>query len=514
VADVTVTLGAKDEGLSAAMKGAEKGVASLGKAFAALGVAAAAVGGAKIAFDAFKGLADYAGGISDLAAQTGMTAQATMVWGQALKNAGLGAEALGQLVNKLQKAMTGVNEQGEPTNKAFERLGINMTALRAMRPDEQMDAVAKAIAALPDPAARAATAMELFGKSGGKALALFTDGSALDTARQQLGGLAENLGANIASLDKLSDAMQAAGEIKSLQFMAGFAKGFSGDLNSAADALNKIDFSKAGTAMGVMARGAKEYAAELAKAVALVPNLPSIIDATGIMSGGIAGKMIGDALRAKGQGAVDADAAKAESSKRNDLWKNLLGKKEESPAAPIEKANMELGTSFDLMTDISSLSASNLSLQDSYSASLSGAAEQLGVMVDSQNALTAAKEKEAEAAKKSAEADKEKLKTLQSQRNAAAQSQLERMAGADVPVIGERGARQRAAKKSLELDRQAQLAEDFGDTEKANKLRLRSSQLREKNNLPQVESTADTLKSIDDGIRDLNLKLPTPALAP
>ncbi len=506
MSDLTVTLGAKDEGLSAAMKGAEKGVASLGKAFAALGVAAAAVGAAKLAFDAFKGLADYAGGISDLAAQTGMTAQATMVWGQALKNAGLGADALGQLVNKLQKAMTGVNEQGEPTNKAFERLGINMTALRAMRPDEQMDAVAKAIAALPDPAARAATAMEIFGKSGAKALALFTDGSALDTARQQLGGLAENLGANIESLDKLSDALNAAGENKSLQFMAGFAKSFSGDIDAAADSINKLDLSKLGETLGDVAKDAFSLSQRMMK------MQRTVLSMIGLGNGNNLDYIIGPT--GETADAIAASDAEAFAREKANGFGPLAEKPNDSVSAPIEKANLELGTSFDLMTDINSLSASNLSLSDSYSSALSGAAEQLGVMVDSQKALTAAKEREAEAAKKSAEADKEKLKTLQSQRNSAAQSQLERMAGADVPAISARGARQRAAKKSLELDQQAQQAEDFGDTEKANKARVKSSQLREKYNLPQVESTETTLKSIETEMKDLNKKLPTNSLAP
>jgi hypothetical protein len=522
MSDVTISFGAKDEGLKSAISGAQKGVSALTKAFASLGVSAAAVGAAKFAFDAFKGLADYAGGIADLAAQTGLSAQATMVWGQALKNAGLGADALGGLVNKLQRALTGVNEQGEPTNKAFERLGMNMDALRAMRPDQQMDAVAAAIAAIPDPAQRAATAIEIFGKSGGKALALFTDSGALTTAREQLGSLAENLGANIESLDKLSDALNAAGEIKSMQIMAGFSSGFSGDMNAAADAINKMDFSKAAQDLGYMARGARELVAALEK----LPGVGGLVANAGEVAGraakGAAGSlplfgplvtagMYGAGkLRDMGQKSVEAEqAAKAED----------IAAPAAATVTAIEEANNQLGASLTLMTDLSDMSASNLSLQDSYSSAITGAAEQMSVMVDSQNALNAAKEKEVEVAKKAAEIERDKLNDLKSQtseRLQAAQSQLGRIANADVSAVGAKGSRQRAARKAMQLEEDAADAEAFGNTDKAKKLRERAGKFREKAFAGEDKTgTAEaSLKAIDDGIKELNKKLPTPALAP
>jgi hypothetical protein len=514
MSDVTVTFGAKDEGLKSAISSAEKGVATLSKAFGTLGIAAAALGGAKMAFDAFKGLADYAGGISDIAAQTGMSAEATMVWGQALKNAGLDAGALGGLVNKLQRALAGVNEEGEPTNKAFERLGLNMANLRAMKPEQQMETVAAAIAAIPDPAERAAAAMELFGKSGGKALVLFTDSGALSTAREQLGDLAENLGANIATLDKLSDALNSAGEIKSLQIMAGFAKGFSGDMNTAADALNRMDLSKAGEEMGLIARGARELVAELGKLPGGSNVLSGVTKAAEVGAFGPlvqAGMAGASSLRKKGAAAIAGEAVlDGEGDPGNGF---------EETVKAVETANIGLGSSLSLMTDLSDISTTNLSLQDSYSSSLEGAAEQMAIGIELQNDLNEAKEREVELAKEAAEEEKKKLQDLKAQTNerlSAAKSQLSTIAGADVPAIGERGSRARAAKKAMSLEEKAAEAEAFGDTDKAKKLREKASEARKKafGGEDKVSTTEKTLQSIDSRLETLNTKLPTPALAP
>ena len=360
MSDVTVSFGAKDDGLKAAIAGVEKGIGKMSSAFSVLVVAAVGIAAVKSAFDGFKKLADYAGGVSDLAAQTGLTAEATMVWTQALKNAGQDAGALGPLMNKLQKAMSGVNEDGEVTNKAFEKLGINVETLRALSPDQYLQTVAEAIGAIKDPAERAALAVELLGKSGGKSLAVFTDSSALSTAREQLGELATNLGSNIASLDKLSDAINAAGENKSLQFMAGFAKAFSGDLESAANTLNKMDFSKPGEDLGLMARGAKAIADDLARAAntgkgsfeaagpAFMAALKSAVPLLG------AGELLKNALGATGS------ALKSRGEQANAAGKDpLAGKSEENPAKETGDALTEANAA---MQDVLA-SASTLKLE-------------------------------------------------------------------------------------------------------------------------------------------------------
>lgn len=508
---MTVSLGARDDGLKAALAGAERNVATFAKSFAGLAVAAGGIAAVKGAFDAFKGFADYAGGIADLAAQTGLTSEATMVWSQALKNAGLEAGALGPLMNRLQKAMTGVNEEGEPTNKAFERLGINIGTFRALKPEQQLDTIAAAISSLPDPADRAAAAMELFGKSGGKALALFTDSGALSTAREQLGDLATNLGTSIASLDKLSDAINAAGENKGMQFMAGFAKGFAGDIDEAANSINRIDLSEAGTWAGEIAKKLKE-ASDYARIIMNTP-IPKVGEMIGFLSPESQAAMA----------AMDEAFLKAQAEKIAAGQDALAG-----PAEAIKKAD-------DAMQSLAE-TASNLKLeglgpivelQERGVDLLSNQSVQLEHNLDLYDAqktlaetLLQTDEQRAKAAEAGAAAEAKRLEDLKAQsseRMNAAKNQLSTIAGADVPAVGERGSRARAARKALELEGKAAQAEAFGDTERAKGFREKAAKARGKafgKEGDKVGTEQKVLEDIRKEMQELNRKLPTPALAP
>lgn len=241
---------------------------------AAAGMATVAVIGtlARTMLDGTRAAADFAGEMSDLSAQTGETAEDAIILGQAFKNAGLSG-MVGQSLNLLQKALAGVNEEGQPTSGVFKRLGLSIDELKNMRATEQIEKISAAIAKLRTPADQSKAAMELFGRSGGRMLALLKDSSAIDTARTQVGALAGNIGVAAEDLDKFSDAIGSL-DTKQIQFFAGFAKGISGDLASAADALNKMDFSGPGESLGLMARGASDLARDLEKVLALLPRLP------------------------------------------------------------------------------------------------------------------------------------------------------------------------------------------------------------------------------------------------
>ena len=254
---------------------------------AAAGMATVAVIGTltRTMIDGTRAAADFAGEMSDLSAQTGETAEDAIILGQAFKNAGLNG-MVGQSLNLLQKALAGVNEEGQPTAGVFKRLGLSIDDLKNMRATEQIENISAAIAKLRTPADQSKAAMELFGRSGGRMLALLKDGSAIETARTQVGGLAENIGVAAEDLDKFSDAIGAL-DLQQIKFFAGFAKGISGDLADAAKALNKMDFSKAGESLGLMARGASDLAKDLEKVLAILPRLPGQGPATigGIASG-------------------------------------------------------------------------------------------------------------------------------------------------------------------------------------------------------------------------------------
>ena len=270
---------------------------------AGLGAIVSAFTNARQAISYFAGgikdISDFSGKMSDLSAQTGQTVGDVVVLGQAFRNAGMGSEMVGQSLNLLQKALTGVNEEGQPTADVFKRLGLSIGDLKSMSATSQMEAISQAIAKLPTPADQARAAMEMFGRSGGRMLAIFKDTSAMSVAREQVGGLAESLAGSAGDLDKFSDATGSL-DLKSRQFFAAFAAGVAGDLASAADAINKVDLTPYGDKLGTLAAGAKELTDRLAAAGGAAAS------AVGVGDGQYSGaQLMGDASQALGRSSME-----------------------------------------------------------------------------------------------------------------------------------------------------------------------------------------------------------------
>jgi len=536
MADVVVGFGARDEGLEAAFKRASAGAKGLSDTFskmAGLAVGAAAIA-APIALAAveFKKLADYAGGITDLAAQTGLTAEATMIWGQALKNAGLGAEALGPLVNKLQKALSGVNEDGQATNGAFTKLGLNFDKLRGMKPDQQLQAVGDALKDIPSPTDRAALAMEIFGKSGGKALAVFTDSGAIETAKMQLGLLATTLGANIESLDKLSDAIDSAGSNKSMQLMAGFAAAYAGDMERAADAINGIDLSALGLGMGDISKKGYTFVESILKIANLKPENFLWLSplATAIAAISDHGENIADDMAAKKK--------RVESTGRNP------GQRGESGLENVQAVEEVTRSTLDLTSEIKAAWNETAGLTDEVDLSLGGVTDSLETSKSLSDIIATGAEKEAEARERSAKAaaeitaegNKQMLQTqLKGAKDQLAQNDaaLETIRNYDpgpdganrrasevsrkpkYKGIGEKASRSHAAEMADIYADAAKEAADFGDTEKAGKMREKEKKSREKAlgaKGPKEDSLNATVTRIEGVLKKLNEKLPLAAI--
>lgn len=215
----------------------------VGAAIAGVGVTAAGIGlGIKKAFD-------MGGELSDLSARTGATIADLMVLRQAFDNAGLGAEAVGPSINKMQKALAGLNEDGEPTNKVFEQLGLNMEELKGLSATEQFDKIGKAIGGLEDPAQRSMAAMGLFGKSGGQMLALFTDSGALGDAAKDVGNQAALMEENAVLFDKISDILGTTGT-KLQGFFVGMGAELAPIIEPLVDLFRNTDFSGFGQQLG------------------------------------------------------------------------------------------------------------------------------------------------------------------------------------------------------------------------------------------------------------------------
>jgi hypothetical protein len=228
----------------------------------------AAVGGAVLGVQAAKSFgegvvkaAEYADQMEELGMRTGQSAADAIVMTQAFKNVGLDAGNVGPAINMLQMALTGLNEEGLPTKGVFDSLGLSLEALKDMAPINALQAISEKIAGLGSAADKTRAVKDLFGKAGGSLLPLLGDNKAFDTARTQVGDLAETIDKSSADLGKFADAW-AGLDVKKMQLFAGFAAELSGSLGSAADHINEMDFTKIGEGLANFTKGAGSLAGD------------------------------------------------------------------------------------------------------------------------------------------------------------------------------------------------------------------------------------------------------------
>lgn len=250
-ATVTAKLALDASGFTATLT---KAKAALGK-LSAVGVPAIAAGLAAAAAAAtglavgVKSAIDLGGALSELSARTGVAAGDLRVLQEAFQRSGLSAEQVGPAVNKLQKAVVEAGSGTGPAAEAFKALGLSVESLRGMSASDQFQAIGQAIGALPDPAARAATAMKLFGRSGGELLALFSNSGAMAEAANAVGAQADILTQNADMFDKASDILNGIGT-KLQGFFVGVADTLVPALMPLLEAADGIDLSGMGQDLG------------------------------------------------------------------------------------------------------------------------------------------------------------------------------------------------------------------------------------------------------------------------
>lgn len=274
IGTVYAELAVKDK-MTVGMKRAQGAVDSLQKKFgafakgAALAIPAAAVAGLTAAM---KSAIDAGGKLSDMMARTGASGEGLFVMQRAFENAGMAANSVPQALNKMQRELT----RG---NKAFQELGLNAQRLIGMDGVGAFKELSVAISRIPDPARRAALAMDIFGRSGAEMLVLMQDGAAFEVASKQVGGLGKTLADNAAALDKVSDSFGLF-KIKAQQVGAELAVALLPHLESLADAMNEVDFSE----MTSDAIGFTAALADMAKeALKVVDTLPGISQVGALM---------------------------------------------------------------------------------------------------------------------------------------------------------------------------------------------------------------------------------------
>jgi hypothetical protein len=267
MADVTTSFAAKDESfastvdkLSGRLRGFQgetesftQKVGNMASQFAAFVGPIAAVGaaflGARGIVNSFRDAIDMGGKLNDLSARTGETAGNLAILQRAFENAGSSGEAVGPMLNRLQRFMVEAGEGGKAQTEAMNKLGLSYETLKTMTPTAQMELLAQKISAIPDPAQRSALAMEIFGRSGGELMPLLRAMSAeLDTARAQLGGYPEVIDRTSKALDDIGDNFNAI-STKSREFATGLLVNLAPALVDITDKISKIDAAGFGMAI-------------------------------------------------------------------------------------------------------------------------------------------------------------------------------------------------------------------------------------------------------------------------
>ncbi|MBU6182626.1 MAG: hypothetical protein KGR46_07435 [Verrucomicrobia bacterium] len=210
------------------------------------GVVDAAFAGVRNTVAEFGNALDLGGRLSDLSGRTGETAGNLLLLERAFDNSGVGAEKVGQSVNKLQKFMEDASAGGKNQTEVMNALGLSLADLSGKAPTEQMQIFASRIAGIEDPGKRAALAMEIFGKSGGELLPLLTNFSGeLETARGQLGSMTDIMDRRAAVFDSVSDKI-AIISTKFTDFAAGILDRAIPALDAITEGLSRIDAAGVG----------------------------------------------------------------------------------------------------------------------------------------------------------------------------------------------------------------------------------------------------------------------------
>ncbi len=199
-------IGANDTGLVSALKSAEGRLKAFGASVAGIGARVAAGGAAVVSplLLAAKAFSDAGSELADASARTGVSVEALSELSHAAQQTGTDLGTVEGAVRKLQKNLVEAANGSQEAQAAFAALGLSAQQLLRLSPDQQFEAIARSIAAIPNPTAKAAIALQLLGKSGTAIIPLIDNMDALTQEARDLGLVMSKEDAEAA--DRLGDA--------------------------------------------------------------------------------------------------------------------------------------------------------------------------------------------------------------------------------------------------------------------------------------------------------------------
>ena len=186
---------------------AEKiGDAMKGVGLAASALGASIVGSMGLAVTAWANAGDEVGKMSK---RTGIGTTAIQELSYAAKLSGTSIEEVEVAVRKMQSSITDASSGVDTAEKSFKALGIPLSEIKNLSPEEQFNRISTAIADVKDPTERASLAVDLFGRSGTMLLPMLADGSdGLRKMRDEAHTFSNVMGEDtVAAAEELNDDM-------------------------------------------------------------------------------------------------------------------------------------------------------------------------------------------------------------------------------------------------------------------------------------------------------------------
>jgi len=152
--------------------------------------------------------ARLAGELHDMSVRMGVAVGWLYQMRHAMRLAGLEFGQLPMMLYMLSRALGGVTESGDRTADVIQRIGLTVEQLRAMRPEDALMAVMRAMSGV-GPMEQAYVAGRLFGRGGGPtALALAREFGELQNAMSQASITAQRMAEAAPLVDQLSDSFE------------------------------------------------------------------------------------------------------------------------------------------------------------------------------------------------------------------------------------------------------------------------------------------------------------------
>lgn len=227
-------------GLSAGFANVATSVTALINPFTLAVAGIAAFGAAANALiNGLSALDDRVEKLGNTASKLGTSFEFVQVLDEAARRSGTSIETVSAAFGRLQKNITGVDEESKTAAAALATIGVTAEELQALSPEEQYRLIGQRLSEIEDPAKRSATATQLFGKSGADLLPFFNNlgkaaadiklfGAAISEIDR---GRIDNLGD---AFDDVFVSLQGLGQSVLLPFsglVEGVAKAFSGLVN-------------------------------------------------------------------------------------------------------------------------------------------------------------------------------------------------------------------------------------------------------------------------------------------